>query len=122
MRDYSKIIAYQKADNLVIEIYKATKKFPKEEIYGVTSQIRRASVSVPSNIVEGASRKSDKEYLNFLYIARGSLAEAGYLLTLSKKLNLLNESSFEYLWELREETARTLFGLIKHIEKEVTGK
>ena len=72
---YKDLIAWQKAMDLVCLIYETTKTFPKEELYGLTNQIRRAAVSVPSNIAEGHSRKSSAEYKNFLSIARGSLAE-----------------------------------------------
>lgn len=75
MRDYKNIKAYQLADDLVVEIYKATRNFPKQEQYGLTSQLRRAALSVPTNIAEGASRKHKPDYLHFLYIARASIAE-----------------------------------------------
>ena len=90
MRDYTKIKAFNIADDFVVDIYKHTKCFPKEERYGLTSQIRRAAVSVPSNIAEGASRRHKRDYLHFLYISRGSLAEAGYLLHLSNRLDYIN--------------------------------
>jgi len=72
MRDYTKINAWAFADDLTVAIYAATKSFPKDEVYALTSQIRRASYSVPSNIAEGAARDTQKDYLHFLYIARGS--------------------------------------------------
>jgi len=68
-RDYTKIRAWQLADELALLVYKMTKKFPKSEVWGLTSQMRRAAVSVPANIVEGSARKSKKEYLQFLYVA-----------------------------------------------------
>ena len=74
MRDYKNIKAFQLADNLAVEVYKVTKKFPREETYGLVSQLRRAAVSVPANIAEGASRQHLKDYANFLYIARGSFS------------------------------------------------
>jgi hypothetical protein len=70
MRDYTKIEAWRLADDLTVAAYERTRSFPREEIYGLTSQLRRASYSVPANIVEGASRESKKDYLYFLYIAR----------------------------------------------------
>src|SRR5207249_3664946 len=81
MRDYTKIKAWRLADDLTVAVYERTRSFPKEEMYGLTSQLRRASYSVPANIVEGASRESKKDYLHFLYIARGSLSEANILST-----------------------------------------
>jgi four helix bundle protein len=86
MRDYTKIKAWQLADDLTVAIYKATKSFPKDEMYALTSQVRRAAYSVASNIVEGSSRSSKKDYLHFLYIARGSLSETRYFVHLSKRL------------------------------------
>ena len=74
------------ADELALRVYKATKKFPKEEIYGITSQVRRAALSIPTNIVEGYSRKGDKELARFVNISLGSLAETKYLLYFSHRL------------------------------------
>ena len=73
MRDHTKLRAFELADEVVLLIYRATREFPKEEMYGLTSQMRRAAVSVPSNIVEGCARESQAEYLRFLEIAFGSL-------------------------------------------------
>ena len=67
MRDYTKIEAWKLADDLTVAVYQATQSFPREEIYGITSQIRRAACSVPAKIVEGSSRESKKDYLHFLY-------------------------------------------------------
>ncbi len=79
-RDFKNIKAWQYADDLAVSVYSKTKSFPREELYGITSQLRRAVVSVPTNIAEGASREHKREYLHFLYIARGSIAETEYLL------------------------------------------
>ncbi len=78
MRDYTKIEERRLADDLTVAVCEGTRSFPREEIYGLTSQLRRAAYSVPVNIVEGASRESKKDYLHFLYIARGSLSETQY--------------------------------------------
>src|SRR6266576_885733 len=78
MRDYTKIEEWKLADDLTVAVYERTRVFPKEEMYGLTSQLRRASYSVPANIVEGSSREGKRDYLHFLYIARGSLSEAQY--------------------------------------------
>jgi four helix bundle protein len=118
MRDYKNIKAYQLADDLVVEIYRATRSFPREELYGLTSQIRRAVISVPTNIAEGASRGHKRDYLHFLYIARGSIAETEYLLHLSNKLGYLSDKRYEEISKIREETAKTLFGLINSVESE----
>jgi four helix bundle protein len=119
MRDYKKIKAYQLADELCVAIYKATKEFPKEELYGLTSQVRRAAVSVAANIVEGASRNTAKDYCHFLYIARGSLAELQYLISLSVQLGYLGLDKSKNLVEKAENAAKTLFGLITSVQAEV---
>jgi len=89
MRDYTKIEAWRLADDLTVAIYERTRSFPREEIYGLTSQLRRAAYSVPANIVEGTSRESKKDYLHFLYIARGSLSETQYFIHLARRLDYL---------------------------------
>src|SRR3989442_11404546 len=90
MRDYTKIEAWKLADDLTVAVYERTRAFPREEVYGLTSQLRRASYSVPANIAEGSSRGSQKEYLHFLYIARGSLSEAQYFIHLALRLGYLS--------------------------------
>ena len=121
MRDYTKIVAWQKSDDLTVAIYAATKSFPKDEMYALTSQIRRASYSVPSNIAEGAARDSQKDYLHFLYIARGSLTEVRYFIHLSGRLGYLSQAQVGSLKEQADECLRILAGLIRSVEKE-TGK
>ncbi len=91
MRDHTKLRAFELADELVILIYVLTKNFPKEEIYGLTSQIRRAAVSVPTNIVEGCARSSKAEYRRFLEMAFASLRELSYQFGLSIRLGYINE-------------------------------
>ena len=91
MRDHTKLRAFELADEVVLLIYRATTEFPKQEIYGLTSQMRRAAVSVPSNIVEGCARESQAEYLRFLEIAFGSLRELHYQVGLSKRLSYSRE-------------------------------
>lgn len=118
MRDYTKIRAWQLADDLAVAVYEATKAFPREEIYGIISQLRRASVSVPANIVEGSSRGTKKDYLHFLYIARGSLSETQYLLHLSKRLGYLETSTEKDLLSLTKQTFACLHGLIRSVQAE----
>ncbi len=86
---WSDLDLWNKSHEFVKDIYKVTTDFPKAEMYGLTSQLRRAAVSVPTNVVEGFSRKSTKEYLQFLFHSRGSLEEVRYLLILSKELEFL---------------------------------
>jgi len=97
VRDYTKIEAWRLADDLTVAIYEQTRSFPKEEMYGLTSQLRRASYSVPANIVEGSSRESKKDYLHFLYIARGSLSETQYFIHLARRLGYLSSEEADKL-------------------------
>lgn len=90
MRDFKKYDIWQLSHSFTLEIYKMTSTFPKEELYGLTSQIRRASSSIPTNISEGCGRNSDKEFNQFLNIALGSANETEYLLILAKDLKYLN--------------------------------
>lgn len=92
MSEYQKLEAWQMAMALAEAVYKTTRTFPKEEVYGLTSQIRRAVVSIPSNIAEGAARASAKEFMQFLLIARGSAAELETQLLLAGKLGYLSAS------------------------------
>ena len=91
MRDHTKLRAFELADDVAVLVYKATQTFPREELYGLTSQMRRAAVSVASNIVEGCARESQTEYLRFLEIAFGSLRELHYQVGLSIRLGYLSE-------------------------------
>jgi four helix bundle protein len=120
MRNYKNIVAWQKADELTIQIYATTRNFPREEIFGLTHQIRKASYSVASNIAEGAARESKREYLHFLYIARGSLAETEYFLHLSHQLGYLSKEDFDSLSERCNSAFATLYGLIKSVKKEAS--
>ncbi len=117
-RDFKNIKAWQYADDLAVFTYSKTKSFPREELYGITSQLRRAAVSVPANIAEGASRNHKKEYLHFLYIAKGSIAEIEYLLHLSKRLAYLKSDEYQKIEDIRKQAARTLYGLINSVEKD----
>jgi four helix bundle protein len=112
---HERVVAWQKAHQFVFELYKATTDFPKDEQYGITSQIRRAAVSIPANIAEGKARGTDKDYVRFLYIARGSCAEVEYLLLLSKDLGLLTDNQFGHLDSSVREVGRVLNGLIKSL-------
>ena len=118
MKTHKDLDVWKKSIELVTFIYKETANFPKEELYGVTPQLRRAVVSVPTNIAEGASREHKKEYLHFLYTARASLAETEYLLHLSKRLGYLHNNNYKEVERAREETAKTLHGLINSVRKE----
>jgi len=116
----NKLIVFQKAHELALQIYKDTKGFPKEEMYGLTSQIRRAAVSVPSNIAEGKARGSRKENERFLLIARGSLEELKYQVLLARDLGYLEKEKYQKLSELAEDVSKMLNGLIKSLRKPVS--
>ncbi len=113
MRDHTKLRAFDMADEVVVLIYQATTKFPREEIYGLTSQMRRAAVSVPSNIVEGCARDSQADYLRFLHMAFGSLRELHYQTGLSKRLGFLCNRDAAVIEPKIIETEKVLNELIR---------
>lgn len=115
VRTFQDLIVWQKAPALTLNVYEATKTFPLDERYGITSQIRRAAYSVPSNIVEGHSRKGKKEFQQFLSIAAGSLSELRYFLILSKDLGYLKPDAFEKLWDHAEEVGRILYSFTRSL-------
>ena len=117
MRDHNKLQAFQLADEAVLLIYKLTKHFPKEELYGLTSQMRRAAVSIPSNIVEGYSRETEAEYLRFLEIAFSSLRELHYQLSLAHRLGFTERNLFSECDEKLIRAGKVLSGLIRSIRK-----
>jgi four helix bundle protein len=118
MRDYRKTDAWKLADDLTVAVYEKTRAFPKDELYGLTSQVRRAAFSVPANIAEGSSRESKRDYLHFLYIARGSLSEAQYFVHLAHRLEYLSRSDADALAAQTSATFACLHGLIHAVEKE----
>ena len=117
MKSYKALVAYQKGFKLALEIYQGTRNYPKEEIYGLVSQMRRSAVSIPCNIAEGYRRGHRKEYIHFLHIALGSCGELETLLSLSRDLELVDENGSENLYELQEEVSRLLSGLIAALSK-----
>jgi len=110
------------ADELAMEIYRATNQFPKSELFGLTSQLRRAGLSVPTNIVEGSHRESSAEYIRFLDIALGSLAEAGYQIDFAHRLGYFDDATFELLSSKHGQCIRMLKGLIKSCKSEFLKK
>ena len=106
---YKKLIVWQKAHTLAKVVYLETRNFPKDEIFGITSQIRRAALSVPTNIVEGYSRNADRQLRQFLVIALSSLAETEYLLDFTQEIGYLNEGSHKKLQGLRQEVGNLLW-------------
>ena len=113
---FKNIKVWQKAHELVLEIYKLTTNFPLSERYGLTSQIRRSAVSIPTNIVEGYKRRSDKEFAHFLNIADASLEETKYHLLLGNDLKYINNGDYERLIVGAEEVGRMLYGLQKSLK------
>lgn len=116
MHNYKELKVWQKARELVKFIYKLTQKFPKEEIYSLTSQIRRAAVSIPSNIAEGAGHFSNKEFSRFLVIAYSSSCELDTQLILSYDLEFINNDDLKNSASLIDEIQKMLSGLIKSLE------
>ena len=109
---YRDLVAWRKARNLVTEIYRATRMFPKDELYGLTNQLRRVAVSVPSNIAEGQARYSRREFHHFLNNARGSLAEVETQLMIANDLGYLAAEEAGFLLGRASELGRILNGLI----------
>ncbi len=116
MANFKELLVWQKSIDFVTGIYKITETFPKTEIYGLVSQIRRAAVSIPSNIAEGNSRRSKPDYLQFLKIARGSCAEVETQLIISKNLGFLNEDNYLKLNQEIIELSKMLNGLINSLQ------
>lgn len=112
MRDFRQLKVWEKAHHLTLAVYKATAAFPREEMYGLTSQMRRACASVPTNIAEGCGRGSSVDMKRFLYIAFGSASELEYQLLLARDLNLLSEACHEQLTTDTIEVKRMLTSLI----------
>lgn len=117
IRSHRDLIVWQKAMKLVEAVYKATASFPREETYALTSQIRRAAVSIPANIAEGQGRRLTKEYLYFLANARGSLLELDTHLEIAVRLNYLSTAAHAGLKDQLDEVARILNGLMRSVEE-----
>jgi four helix bundle protein len=112
MRDHTKLRAFQLADQLALTVYAATRSFPDDERFGLTSQLRRAAVSIGANIVEGSARPSEADYVRFLTIAYGSAKELQYELSLAERLRYLTKQSAKELNEISTQTAQVLWALI----------
>jgi len=116
VQSYRDLVAWQKAMDLVTEIYRATKEFPKEEIFGLASQIRRAAVSIPCNIAEGRGKSSRKEYIYFLSHARASLLELETQVMIAHNLSYLTKSTAENLLTSTAEIGRIINGLMSALK------
>ncbi|HUF00096.1 MAG TPA: four helix bundle protein [Anaerolineales bacterium] len=115
MKDFRQLKVWEKSHQLALAIYKATKEFPKEELYGLTSQIRRSSMSIPTNIAEGCGRFTDADFARFLQMAMGSASETEYQLILTRDLEFLPKDSYEKLHTDVEQVKRMLASLLKTI-------
>ena len=118
MRDHTKLRAFELADELALAVYKCTRSFPREEIFGLTSQLRRASVSIASNIVEGCARHSEADYIRFLDMAYGSAREVEYQLSLANRLGFLSEQAHREVAALAVETSKVLNGLLRSLRRQ----
>ncbi len=116
MRDFKMLMVWQKAHQLVLAIYKATAAFPKEEMYGLASQIRRAAASIPANIAEGCGREGNAELAHFLRISLGSASELEYHLLLVRDLGLLTNSDYEALSGDVTQVKRMLTSFIRKLK------
>lgn len=119
MGDYRELRAWQRAIELVEAVYRTSACFPKEEVYGLTSQVRRAAVSVPSNIAEGHGRHTTRDFLGLLSIARGSLKELETQLTIAQRLHYIQQTKEVELQSLANEVGRLITGLIKALRKKL---
>jgi four helix bundle protein len=117
MRAHHNLDVWRKAVDFVVLIYEKTESFPKEEKFGLTSQVRRAAVSIPANIAEGAARKSDKEFLQFLYVSQGSASEVETEILIAYRLGFLSESDYKLLNESLDNIGRMITGLSNHLKR-----
>lgn len=117
MNNYEKLTVFQKSHTLVLNIYKVVESFPSHEKYRLVDQLVRASYSVPSNIVEGNSKNTTKDYLNFLYMSRGSIHELKYFILLSKDLSYINQEVYQSLSLDCDTIAKMLNGLINSLKE-----
>ena len=115
VQNYRELIAWQKAMDLVVRIYQITESFPKTETFGLTNQMRRAAVSIPSNIAEGQGRSTTKDFMHFLHIARGSLQELETQVIIAQRLEFITEAVHSELTTNICEIARILSGLLKSL-------
>ena len=113
---YRDLIAWQKAKSLACDVYRCTRRFPRDEAYGLTSQMRRAIVSVASNIAEGKGRYSNKDLVHFVYQARGSLLELETQVSIARDLEYIEQQAYESLISQTEELGRILNGLINRFQ------
>lgn len=119
---YSDLKVWQKSMDLAVAIYESVKLLPREELYGLSDQMRRAVVSIPSNIAEGHQRSATKDYIRFLYFAKGSLGELETQIILSERLGYLDKAKTRQLYSRCEEVGRMLSGLINSLQKKLSNE
>ena len=119
VQDYRELIAWQKAMDLVEAIYRTTQSFPKEEIYGLTAQVRRAAVSIPSNIAEGQGRSTTRDFLYFLSVAQGSVKEAETQVLIAERLAYVTKQVSARLVEQTTEVGRLISGLTNSLKRKI---
>lgn len=119
MNNFRKLKIWKRSISLATDVYEVTKQFPKSELYGITSQVRRSVVSISSNIAEGAGRQSQKEFIQFLNIAKGSCYELETQLLISKNLNYTNEESYLALESELIKIEKMIYALIKKIKNKL---
>lgn len=115
-RGYRDLLVWQKSMQLAVEVYRLTSKFPKEEVFGLTSQVRRSAISVPSNIAEGHGRLSKKEFRQFLGVAKGSIYELQTQLELAEKLQMASPGSIQDSIQISQEVGKMIFSLLSSME------
>ncbi len=121
VRMYSELIVWQKAMDLVELVYRTTQRFPREELYGLTSQLRRAAISIPSNIAEGQGRRTARDFLRFLSTARGSLLEVETQILISERLGYLPAAERQGMFSRTDEISRLLSGLCRSLRGRESG-
>ena len=118
MKNYKELVVWQKSHRMTLDVYNATRGFPREELYGLTSQLRRSAASIGANIAEGSGRRSNNEICRFLQIARGSASETEYHLLLAHDLRFLCDDDFRKLTRQADELQRMLTALIQSFHRE----
>lgn len=116
-KPHKRLDVWKKAIDLILDIYKLSEAFPRTEVYGLTSQMRRAAVSVASNIAEGAGRQTRKEFINFLHVAQGSLSELDTQLVIATRLEYVPADTYKEIENKIEEISKMLTGLIKSLKR-----
>ena len=117
MKTYRDLIVWQKGIDLSVSVYNVTHSFPQHELYGITNQLRRSAISVPSNIAEGYGRSSNADFVRFLKIASGSLYEMQTQLEICRRINYIEQIAFDKTWDLSVEIEKMLSSLIRKIQE-----